>query len=78
MAAMYLTDVAWIFLCYKSVTFHSGGCSQNRSAALTEFEVAGQNSKAVGQERRGKQGGRAQTAISLGPEALPIAFHAGD
>ena len=42
MSAMYLTDVAWIFLRYKSVTFHSGGCGQNRSAALTEFDVVGQ------------------------------------
>jgi hypothetical protein len=72
MAAMYLTDVAWIFLRYKSVTFHSGGCGQNRSAALTEFDVVGQTR---GEARRG---GSAQTAISLGPEALPIAFHAGD
>ena len=43
MAAMYLTDVAWIFLRYKVVTFHSGGRGQNRSATLTEFEVVGLN-----------------------------------
>jgi hypothetical protein len=68
MTAMYLTDVAWIFLRYKSVTFHSVGCGQIRSAALTEFEVAGEIAG-------GKQGGdRLRRRFCLGLRPCRLRF----
>jgi hypothetical protein len=44
---MYLTDAAWIFPRYKSVTFDSGGSRQDRSAALTDLWVGVRTRQAI-------------------------------